>query len=127
MNDVMENLLKLQKLEMETKKVSAVVKDEIQVLRQLIAAPMLTHYDRLRVRGKKGVAIVRNGVCSECHVQVAVGVVPTLMHADDIQLCGNCGRYLFLPEDASIRQISPVLEPKTEGKKRKLNLPAHAH
>lgn len=127
MNDVLENLLKLQKLEMETKRLSGAAKEEIAVLREKVPAPILAHYDRFRERGKKGVAIVHNGVCSECHMRVAVGVVATLMHGDDIQLCGTCGRYLFLPENATVGHLSHTPEAKPQGKKRKGNAPAHVH
>lgn len=127
MNDVLENLLKLQKLEMETKRLSAAAKQEIAILREKVPPPILAHHDRLRERGKKGVSIVLNGVCSECHMRVAVGVVATLMHGDDIQLCGSCGRYLYLPEDATVGHLTPASEAKPEGKKRKGNTPAHVH
>lgn len=127
MNDVLENLLKLQKLEMETKRLSAAAKQEIASLREKVPPPILAHYDRLRERGKKGVSIVNNGVCSECHMRVAVGVVATLMHGDDIQLCGTCGRYLYLPEDATVGHLTHPSAAKPEGKKRKGNAPAHVH
>jgi predicted nucleic acid-binding Zn-ribbon protein len=71
--------------------------DEIEVLRRKIPEPILGHYDRLLARNKKGVALVNHGVCSECHMRVPIGTLVTLAHGQDVQLCGNCGRYLFLP------------------------------
>src|SRR5438105_5172059 len=49
-------------------------------LRGKIPAPILGHYDRLVAQGKKGVAAVRNQVCTGCHMKVTLGVMATLMH-----------------------------------------------
>ncbi len=99
MNALLQNLLKLQSIEFGevTERNSKALAAE---LRGKIPAPILAHYDRLRVRGKKGLALVRNQVCSGCHMQVPLGVITTIMHNEDLQLCGNCGRYLCLPEEA---------------------------
>ncbi len=97
MKQIIENLLKLQTIEFggiaraETEKPRA-------ELRAKIPAPILVHYDRLMARGKKGVAVIKGQTCGECHVQVPRNTVLILMNGTDIQLCGNCGRYLCLPE-----------------------------
>jgi hypothetical protein len=99
MNNVLQNLLKLQALEFgETgqKKVEA----QVAELRGKIPLPILGHYDRLRARDKKGVAIVRNQSCTGCHMHVPIGLITVLMRDEDIQLCENCGRYLYLPDPA---------------------------
>ncbi len=89
MNDVLQQLVKLQTLEFDS---SAQKLDEAQVkeLRDKIPQPILGHYDRLRARGKRGIAIVRNHVCTGCHMLLPVGVVATLKHDNDIQLCDTC-------------------------------------
>lgn len=72
---------------------------DVRRLRQKIPSPILGHYDRLRVRGKKGVALVRNGVCSGCHMRLASGAYATLVRGEDIMICDTCGRYLhYIPE-----------------------------
>lgn len=98
MKTLMQNLLKLQTLEFgDTKDArSAAAAAE---LRAKLPAPILAHYDRLRARGKKGLAAVRNQVCTSCHMQLNLAVVMTLKQAQDVQLCQNCGRYLYLPEE----------------------------
>ena len=88
-------------------------------LRAKIPSQILAHYDRLVARGKKGLAAVRGQVCSGCHMQVPLGVVMTLKHGDDIQLCESCGRYLFLPPALETEAAGPVASPKPERKKRK--------
>jgi len=125
MNDVLQQLMKLQTLEFESpsqKPDEALVKD----LREKIPQPILGHYDRLRVRGKRGIAIVRNHVCTGCHMLLPVGVVTQLMHDNDIQLCDTCGRYLYLPEPAETQPVPNVPATKTAVKPRKRKALDHA-
>jgi predicted nucleic acid-binding Zn-ribbon protein len=96
MRELMESLVSLQTLEMGSKKPGK--EAERERLRAAIPAPVLAHFDRLLARGKKGVSVIRKGVCSECHIRVSSGVMQTLAHGSDIQICGNCGRYLQLPD-----------------------------
>jgi predicted nucleic acid-binding Zn-ribbon protein len=100
MKELIENLVKLQTLEFP-KTTDPAAQKQAAELRILIPAPILAHYDRLVQRGKKGVAGVRNQVCTGCHVQVPRATVVTLMHGDDIQICESCGRYLYLTEAAA--------------------------
>jgi predicted nucleic acid-binding Zn-ribbon protein len=93
-------LLELQSLEFDKAERDESAKKEahkkIAELRLQIPLPILNHYDRLRVRGKKGAAAVSHQTCTGCHVQVTRAVVINLMHGEDIQVCENCGRYLYL-------------------------------
>jgi predicted nucleic acid-binding Zn-ribbon protein len=107
MNNVLQNLLKLQALEFgeaATKSVEA----QAAELRGNIPLPILGHYDRLRVRGKKGVAVVRNQVCTGCHMHVPIGQITVLMRGEDVQLCESCGRYLYLPNPAEAEFLNRV-------------------
>jgi len=101
---LLESLLQLQKLEVGTVQPSAGAGPE--ELRKRIPAQILQHYDRLRSRGKKGIASVRNGVCSQCHMQVAVGLQAMLHRQDNLYRCENCGCYLHLVDEPP----KPVLE-----------------
>lgn len=125
--DTMESLLALQNWQSKTRVSAAEKEAAIRELRGKIPTQILAHFDRFQIRDKKGVAIVRNGVCSECHMRVAIGVLATLMHGDDIQLCGSCGRYLYLPEDARLAMIQPPAEIQPVKEKRKKRETAHAH
>jgi predicted nucleic acid-binding Zn-ribbon protein len=113
MNELINGLLKLQSIEFD----GQVVPDKekcVAELRAKIPAPILGHYDRLVARGKKGTAIVRNEVCTACHMHVPRGVVLTLIRGDDVQLCENCGRYLCLPGEAELPKVSePVKKTRT--------------
>ena len=95
----MEQLCALQKLALETKPLTAAHQAEILKLREQVPAPVLGHFDRLIARGKKGVAIARNGACSECHLRLASGTMAALAKTGEIHICDNCGRYLYLPEE----------------------------
>ena len=96
MNELLTNLLNLQALEFgETQEKDPAAK--IAELKAKIPQPILGHYERLVARGKKGVALVRNQVCTGCHMRLPIGTVNTLMQGQDIQLCDTCGRYLALP------------------------------
>ncbi len=112
MKKTIENLLELQNLE-GSGTAKAPGKQRLAELRTRIPAPILTHYDRLMARGKKGVAVIKGQVCGECHVQVPRNTVLILMNGTDIQICGNCGRYLWLPEPL------PPAEPPVKPKKTK--------
>ena len=105
MNSILQNLLKLQALEFgETADKS--VEAQTAELRGNIPQPIISHYERLRVRGKKGVAVVRNQVCTGCHMHVPIGQITVLMRGEDVQLCESCGRYLYLPNLAETEALA---------------------
>jgi len=106
MKQLIENLFELQSLAVVGTTKTAPEKRTAE-LRTNIPAQILIQYDRLRARGKKGVAVIRNQVCSACHVQVPRNTVLTLMNGADIQVCGSCNCYLCLPEHEH-----PVLAPE---------------
>jgi len=81
---------------------------QIEELRGLIAAPILSHYDRLRAREKKGIVAIRNQVCCGCHMTVPIGTVTVMMREDGVYLCENCGRYLYLPAPVPAVEIVPA-------------------
>ena len=118
MKELLQNLVKLQSFEFGedgSPNLQGVMAD----LRAKIPAQILGHYDRLVARGKKGVAAVHGQVCSGCHMQVPLGVVMTIRRGEDIQLCENCGRYLYLPPAEPTAAREPMALPKPERKSRK--------
>jgi predicted nucleic acid-binding Zn-ribbon protein len=114
MKNIIENLLKLQTAEAAAT-TGAETGKQLAGWRAKIPAQILGHYDRLRARGKKGVAVIKGQTCGECHVQVPRNTVLTLMHGTDIQICENCGRYLCLPEHVNPAQ-PPVKTKKNKAK-----------
>jgi predicted nucleic acid-binding Zn-ribbon protein len=128
MHAVMHALVEIQKLEFGPDASSAAAKAAVEKLRTKVPPQILGHYDRLRVRGKKGLSLVRdNKVCTECHMQVPIGTVITIMKGADIQLCGSCGRYLFIEEKALPQPASPPPAPAAKSKRgRKPKSPPNA-
>jgi hypothetical protein len=127
MNDLLPNLLKLQALDFADPppKNAASAKAD---LRGRIPEPILGHYDRLVVRGKKGVAVVRNQVCTGCHMRLPIGTINTLMQGQDIQICDTCGRYLSLEvvvaappvPEAVVEPVKAEKKPARKPRKRKV-------
>jgi hypothetical protein len=122
MNNLLQDLLKLQSLDFnESADKSAATQAE--ELRGKIPQPIIGHYERLRARGKKGVAVVRNQVCTGCHMHVPIGQINVLMRGEDIQLCESCGRYLYLPDAAETEFLAHMEAakpaPKAPAKPRK--------
>ena len=118
MNELLQNLIKLQSLEFgEVKDKNAeAAKAE---LRAKIPSQILGHYDRLVVKGKKGITMVRDQVCTGCHMRLPIGTIMTLMHEQDIQLCENCGRYLYLAPQVKTEPVAQAASPKPVKKTRK--------
>jgi C4-type zinc ribbon domain len=125
MNELLQNLIKLQSIEFGTTgdKTTEAAKAE---LRARIPSQILAHYDRLVARGKKGIAIVRDQVCTACHMRLPIGVIMTLMHGQDIQLCESCGRYLCLSPAAKTEVTEAANGPKPKKKTRKTKKPLQA-
>ena len=63
-------------------------------------------------------------------MHVPIGQITVLMREEDVQLCENCGRYLYLPDPAEAEVLNKVeaTKPvaKTPAKPRKRRALAHA-
>lgn len=100
--------MELQELEIGSRAAAPGIRPTIDAIRREIPGPILVHYDRLIARGKKGVALVRHGVCSGCQMKLATGVHASLLRDDDIATCDNCARYLLVaPELPAPAQVPP--------------------
>src|SRR5690242_14175819 len=107
MKGILQNLYSLQSLEIGKARAA-----DATALRAGIPQGMLSTYDRARARGKKGIALVREHVCTNCRVRVPVAVTASLK-AGIIQVCCNCGVYLCLPEPGEQTGTSiPVTDKK---------------
>ena len=99
MRKVMEQLLALQNLQFDERSRTSRSNAEMEKLRDNVPTPILAHYERLVLRGRKGVAMARAGVCSECHLHITRDKLAKLSAtSNEVHLCDNCGRYLYLPE-----------------------------
>jgi len=116
MNELMRHLFDLQTLEFD-ETIQSNTEERIAGLRAKIPKPILDHYDRLGDSGKRGVALLRHQVCTGCHLRVPLHVVMELKHGEDVRLCENCRRYLYLQEEPA--SAEPVLPPKKAKLQRK--------
>jgi hypothetical protein len=114
MKGILQNLYKLQTLDM-----AGLTSSDPQAagLRAAIPQGMLSNYDRARARGKKGIALVRNHVCTNCRIQVPIAVTASLA-AGMMQVCGNCGLYLCLPEPGE-QPVTRLAEAPAPPRRRK--------
>ena len=126
MKQVMEHLLALQKLQLPNALLSPRDKSELLKLREQVPASLLIRFDRFIVRGKKAVAVVRNGVCSECHLRISSGTLASLAYTAEVHTCDNCGRYLHLPENEPLGFVGSLSPPRRAGTRagRKVSDPA---
>ena len=115
MNTILQDLLKLQSLDF-TESAGKSAAAQAEELRGKIPQPIIGHYERLRARGKKGVAVVRNQVCTGCHMHVPIGQITVLMRGEDIELCESCGRYLYLPDAAETESLAHLEAAKPAAK-----------
>ena len=122
MNEIMQNLFELQSLEFD-ETFRPDTDQSIAGLRAKIPAAVLTHYDRLGARGKKGVAFLHNQTCGGCHMHVTLGKLLELKHGDEVRTCDNCGRYLYLPETVDDEQAPATQKNMVKSAGRQL---AHA-
>ena len=114
MKNLMENLVALQNLQFQTGRRPPEAEQRIEALRKKVSEPLLTRFDRLLARGRKAVAVVHNGVCGECHLKLAVGIVGALAFGEEIQYCDNCGRSLYPPEDKPLFATARPVPVKTK-------------
>lgn len=94
MDQLIENLTALQEILLKASRTSPAKQVEAEKLRAGIPAGVLEKFDRWVGRGKKAVSEVRHNVCSECHMQLPLGVMVSLAKAEAIQTCNHCGRFL---------------------------------
>ncbi|MFO1497727.1 MAG: hypothetical protein U1G07_04925 [Verrucomicrobiota bacterium] len=125
MKQILENLLHLEKLDV-CHESGANGTPGVEELRKKIPPQVLQHADRLHERGKRRVAFVRNGVCAQCHMKVAVGLLASLRRQDNLYRCENCGCYLYLMEEPAPMEMPPrSVKPGRRGRPPKVR-PAHA-
>ncbi len=120
-HDIVRRLMELQSLEerlvafQRSHEKSADEQALIESLRANLSVTVLINHDRMRTKDKASVAAVRHGVCTGCHLALAVGNV-ALLRRGDLRQCGNCGRYLYLVEEEE--GVAEVSEPKPARKRR---------
>lgn len=125
MRKIMDHLLALQRLHFDARARTATPLTEVEKLRTAVPPSTLARFERFVARGKKGVAVARNGVCSECHLRITEGKMVGLSAATDVQQCDNCGRYLYLPEGTPSGLTNPQAVPPVASKRARKEVASH--
>jgi len=68
------------------------------LIRKRIPQPVLDHFDRMMLRGKKPIASVRHAVCSACHLQIPKSHILQMQKSGELDVCDNCGTFIFLED-----------------------------
>lgn len=133
-HEIVRSLLELQTLEdrlqlfRRNNKRAAEVQAQVESLRKKMPAQIMSIHDRLQAQGKRSIAELRHGVCSGCHLGLAIGNVAALRRGD-LRRCGNCGRYLYVVDAEPSDQPERVRSPRkasTTSLGRHLTSPAHS-
>lgn len=61
-----------------------------------IEKDFLVEYERIKNRNKNAVVLVKNNICSGCHMEIPLYILSRLHNNDSIIRCDNCGRILFM-------------------------------
>jgi mono/diheme cytochrome c family protein len=86
MRPLIEKLYELQSLLLPVASKEAAALERVRQLRATSPAPFLAHFDRLVTHGRRAVAVVRNGVCGECHMRLASGAAVNLAGGEEVVL-----------------------------------------
>jgi predicted nucleic acid-binding Zn-ribbon protein len=117
MKTLTDKLMALQEFQGKSSRVVPNRAERMAALRAQIPDSFLNAFDRFVAGKKKPVSIVHNGVCSECHLQIAAGTLGSLAFGQGVQQCGNCGRFLYLPEDESVYEAASSPKSKVHSKR----------
>ncbi|MFZ5806154.1 MAG: hypothetical protein ACOY3I_02960 [Verrucomicrobiota bacterium] len=109
--EVMEALKQLNVLEDELQKTKKIetqetLKKKIEVEQAKLPKPIQSHHNRIRLKGRPSVAPVKlsassagKWLCGCCHIEISRGFHGKLQAASDINVCENCGAYLYLNKE----------------------------
>ena len=111
MNAFISDLSALQQILQRGDNVPAEAKAQVARLEKKIPPPLLAHFSRQLACGRHGVGLLRNGVCSACHIRVPSVTLDDLRRTDDVVLCENCGCYLAPPPEEEQVVKEPLLVP----------------
>jgi predicted nucleic acid-binding Zn-ribbon protein len=108
MSNLIEDLLALQSLVRIGETATLQQKTRIEELRARIPAPIAAHFFRQITNGRRGIALVRSGVCGECHLRLSRAMVAMLGRTNELLVCESCGAFVALaPEEKAMLAPAP--------------------
>lgn len=60
---------------------------------------LFKRYETIKEKKSKPIALVKNDICSGCHMDIPLYIISKLKKNDEIINCDNCGRIILLKED----------------------------
>lgn len=104
--EIIEALKKLNVLEDELQETNnEELQKQIDAEQAKLPKPIQSHHNRIRLKGRPSVAPIKQSsssgkwLCGCCHIEVPRGLHGKLQAADDINVCENCGAYLYLNKE----------------------------
>ncbi len=76
------------------------IEENLRRMGKRIDPSLLTFYRKFRKRKKKGVAILQDGICSECRM-IYPETHDMLRHGNCLRICEFCGRIIVVTEGAA--------------------------
>ncbi len=78
---------------------------QADAIRPEIPKFILSHHDRIRKLGRKSTAQVYNWVCQSCFISVPVGSRSRIAKGNDLNVCENCGAYLYHTNEDALTNL----------------------
>jgi hypothetical protein len=105
MKRIIEKFAELQSLVLPQPPTEGPNAERVRQLRFEVPISLLAHFDRRIACGRRAVAVVRNGVCGDCHMRLPLGLAAMLRASDEVQRCEHCGSFLMLaPEEIELQR-----------------------
>lgn len=116
MSKLIDDLLALQNLVRLGDAATPAQKEQIDSLRATIPVPVQAHFFRQIANGRKGIALVRHGVCGECHLRLSHAMVHMLGKTNDLLVCESCGSFVTLAPGETVAR--PMIKVRRVVKER---------
>lgn len=108
--DMKESMLKIQKCYKKEKEGYDIKKEKLvnkknllsarfQELQEIVDKKYLLDYKRVQKDIKKPMALIKNGTCTGCNMNISIILLKNIKENAKIYLCENCGRILYMEKD----------------------------
>ncbi len=73
--------------------------ETLKVLTGTLDKKLLEKYNGIQNRKKTGMAIIKDNVCSGCHMHISENIIEKTKAGTSVTTCENCGRILYFKEE----------------------------
>jgi predicted nucleic acid-binding Zn-ribbon protein len=89
---------------------------DVARLRRIIPEPYLEHYQQRRLRKKRGITAVVEGICRSCFLRLPSGTLQQLRSEQELLACPKCGAFIYDGERQSGTNVTKTAKSKAEAK-----------